>query len=842
MCVSPERRPETQGGPVRRGLSRPGASILPGSRNALAAAGLLLLLFVALCLGGMARADPAAELTAMVERAQELLDDESTTTEALEAVRSQLASKRDAAVAAQQESAPEVTELEARIASLGPPPAEGATEPPEIAQLREQLTAQLTEAQAPARVIGEVVSQANTVIAQIDQMVRARFSAELVARAPSPLLPSTWIVVGNELDDRVGKLDDRLRAQLSQPEVMAQMARRLPVHLGIAMIGFLLAVVVRRRIGDWIDRRLARGVSARLSAWIIALRNLNRLLLPAAGAALIIAALDPAGLMGGELQRSLVRLPAPVILLILASWLATSLFSPGAAEHREVPLENLEAKEATVLTLTGGVVLASALVLRDLFTAWDLSTTTQAFLAFIVIIPIGAAVLWRMSRLLDLMALRLPGGAPPAPPSPLSPEEGESNLLPRLLRLGARLLRLIAGAMPVLGALGFIPAAAFLGVGALSTLALVGLGLVVFLLLSTTATAVFAPASGPGSAGGALNGGLIPVFIGLVVVLACLPLLALIWGARPSDIRDVWSLLRNGVMLGGVHVSLNVALVFLSVFGLLLGATRLLQGVLRSTVLPRTRLDSGARDAVLAGVSYVGYALAVIAGISAAGVNLSSLAIVAGALSVGIGFGLQTIVSNFVSGIILLVERPIKQGDWIEVGGQAGYVRGIRVRSTEIETFDRASLIVPNSDLIAGVVLNRTHMGLSGRLVVPVSVAYDSDPREVERLLLEIADGHPLILETPPPTVLFMGLGSDQLDFELRCRLRDVNFSLSVRSDLNFTIVERFRAAGLDMPIPARSRAALIVAEQTVHHDTPPGAGPAATPAPVRTAPDDDGA
>lgn len=819
-------------------------SARPGGCQALVTASLLILVLLgAICLGGMARADAAADLTAMIEHAQSLLDDDSTSTEELEAVRGQLASKRDAAVAVQQDSAPEVTELEARIASLGPPPAEDASEPPEIAKLRSQLTAQLNTAQAPARVIGEVISQANTVIAQIDQMVRARFSAELVARAPSPLLPSTWIVVGNELDDRVGKLNDRLHTQLSQPEVMAQMARRLPIHLGIALVGFLLAVVVRRRINTWIDRRLARGVSRRLSAWIVALRNLNRLLLPAAGAALIIAALDPNGLMGGDLQRSLVRLPAPVILLILASWLGTSLFSPGASEYREVPLENVEAKEATILTLTGGVVLASALVLRDLFTAWDLSTTTQAFLAFIVIIPIGAAVLWRMSRLLDLMALRLPGGALPATLPPLPEESSESNLLPRLLRFAARLLRLIAGAMPILGALGFIPAAAFLGVGALFTLALAGLGIVVFLLLSTTATAIFSPASGPGGSSGAVNGGLIPVFIGLVVVLACLPLLALIWGARPSDIRDVWSLLRNGVMLGGVHVSLNVALVFLTVFGLLLAATRLLQGVLRSTVLPRTRLDSGARDAVLAGVAYVGYALAVISGISAAGVNLSSLAIVAGALSVGIGFGLQTIVSNFVSGIILLVERPIKQGDWIEVGGQAGYVRGIRVRSTEIETFDRASLIVPNSDLIAGVVLNRTHMGLSGRLIVPVSVSYDSDPRKVEQLLLEIADSHPLILETPPPTVLFMGLGSDQLDFELRCRLRDVNFSLSVRSDLNFAIVERFRAAGLDMPIPARSRAALLVAEQTVHHDAPPETVLATKAAQVRMAEyDDDGA
>ena len=118
------------------------------------------------------------------------------------------------------------------------------------------------------------------------------------------------------------------------------------------------------------------------------------------------------------------------------------------------------------------------------------------------------------------------------------------------------------------------------------------------------------------------------------------------------------------------------------------------------------------------------------------------------------------------------------------------------MRSTEIETFDRASVILPNSDLIAGTVLNRTHTGMSGRLQVPVSVAYDTDPKRVEAILLDIAEGHPLVLQEPAPRVLFMDLGPNSMNFELRCWLRDVNFSLSVRSDMNFEIIERFRARG----------------------------------------------
>jgi small-conductance mechanosensitive channel len=284
------------------------------------------------------------------------------------------------------------------------------------------------------------------------------------------------------------------------------------------------------------------------------------------------------------------------------------------------------------------------------------------------------------------------------------------------------------------------------------------------------------------------------------LVIAGIPVLMLQWGFSGADIRDAFKSLFFGLEVGQFRISLARILLGIVLFIALLFATRIVQRWLREKALQQTRMDPGIVNSIDTVVGYVGTGLAALLAVSYAGLDITNLAIVAGALSVGIGFGLQSIVNNFVSGLILLVERPIKVGDRIVIGDQQGLVRRISVRATEIETFDRASLIVPNSELITGRVLNWTHRDSLGAVNVKIGVAYDADPARVIAILKACAEAHPLVLRTPAPTAVFENFGDSALQFNLRVSLPDINQAPNVQSDLRVAILKALREESIDIP------------------------------------------
>ncbi|MDR3493953.1 MAG: DUF3772 domain-containing protein [Ancalomicrobiaceae bacterium] len=274
-----------------------------------------------------------------------------------------------------------------------------------------------------------------------------------------------------------------------------------------------------------------------------------------------------------------------------------------------------------------------------------------------------------------------------------------------------------------------------------------------------------------------------------------------------SSSSDVLANVRQaffGIKIGSFTFSAASLLIGLVTFGLGVAITRGIRSWLDQALLPRTRLDAGLKNSISTSFSYAGYVVAAIVAFSAIGIGLDNIAIVAGALSLGIGFGLQSIVNNFVSGLILLAERPIKAGDLVEIGAEKGFVRKINVRSTEIETFDRASLIVPNSTLISGSVKNWMHRDPSGRCVVDVGVTYDADAEQVRKILLAAAEDHPLVTRLPGPAAFLVGFGESALAFRLICAVENVSDAFGVESDLRFTVLGRLKKAGIDIPVPQR--------------------------------------
>jgi potassium efflux system protein len=280
-----------------------------------------------------------------------------------------------------------------------------------------------------------------------------------------------------------------------------------------------------------------------------------------------------------------------------------------------------------------------------------------------------------------------------------------------------------------------------------------------------------------------------------------------IWGAGEinSDLRRYFS---EGFQVAGLSIVPGQLLWAVVALVVLLTVTRWLKGRLDSKWLARTRMERSAREALITTFGYVAVALSVVVALSIAGIEFTNLAIIAGALSLGIGFGLQNVINNFVSGIIMLVERPVKSGDWIIVGATEGYVERISIRTTTIRTFDRADVIVPNSDLISGQVTNLTLRNTWGRIKLPIGVAYGSDIERVIATLVEVANQHAEVIRGNPqlsdPYALFLSFGDSALMFELRAFISEVDRRVRVISDINRAIDAAFRKEGIEIPFPQR--------------------------------------
>lgn len=281
-----------------------------------------------------------------------------------------------------------------------------------------------------------------------------------------------------------------------------------------------------------------------------------------------------------------------------------------------------------------------------------------------------------------------------------------------------------------------------------------------------------------------------------------------IWNLDDPWLTIIISYLTDGFQIGTLNITPTRLATGLLAFAVTLHLLRYIKNHVVPHGLKYTKLDRGAREAVASLVGYLGIIIAILIALSITGVKMQNIAIIAGALSVGIGFGLQSIVNNFISGLILLFERPIRRGDWIVTGDTEGYVKSINLRSTQIETFDRADVIVPNSELITAKVTNWMLRDPFGRISIPLGVSYDADVEKAYNVLLDIALNHPMVVtkhrQMSEPKVLFRKFGDSALELELRCFIKDIDQRLNVISELNFAIVAAFRREGIEIPFPQR--------------------------------------
>ena len=671
------------------------------------------------------------------------------------------------------------------VAALPAAPAQGeAPETEQAAIYRTETNAYHAYLASTHSTLDGTQNRIGKLLGHLVDIRRSRLAVNLFQRSPGAFFPETWEAAPGQILELATKVRSAVvvwwRAQ-EQDQILSLAGVALALWVGLSVFS-LVGVRRLRRWDDGCEPPFWRRASD--AAGVILYRSLP-VVLPLV---FLYNAVEEVQTLPNDIGWLFYYGARAIIIVVVVNALISAALSPSDHRWRLIPASNAAAVRISGLMLTIALIYAAGTFLQTaaiLFKAPDSPRLALTMFPNTVIALLVAVILLTPLRQQSIEGL-------------------PSSSWLRLLRLPAWL---IAIAIVASGAAGYLYLSRFIAQQLIVTGAILTIVYLLLLWADGVAQAMGNESSSIGrwlAATAKLDQSSrqrlsVPVSLILkfAVLLCAIPLILNQWQFTWPDIFEFYRQLFFGFRIGNTQVSLAALLASIVVFALGYFAAKFFQQWLDTQVLKPAGLSGGLRDSIRTGVGYVGICAAALIAMSYAGFNLSNLAIVAGALSVGIGFGMQSVVSNFVSGLILLAERPIKVGDLVVAGGEEGYVRKISVRSTEIETFDGANVLIPNSFFISEKVKNWTLRNNAGRVTIHVSVAHGTDPRQVTAILQQAAKAHPAVMRTPAPTVDFEDFGAGTFDFKLYAFIYDLNTSGSTRTDLRLAILDAFQAAGI---------------------------------------------
>ncbi|WP_017911886.1 DUF3772 domain-containing protein [Xanthomonas sp. SHU 166] len=702
----------------------------------------------------------------------------------------------------------QLAQVNARLQQLG---AAATGDSPDIVAQRKALTKQRDSLDSGVKRGKLMVVEARQLADEIERARAEHFSQELSLRSPSPLSPALWKQIAADFPDDQAKL--LALYTLGMQSLQDAIAEHGSGALGVGIAIALILLFPLRYLLRWLGKRYAvsRAPGSRLrrsglAIWFLLLGTLT----PGLAALALAEALRSIDAVPERLDAVLNGFVVVSFAAAFMGSLGASVLLPNQPSWRLFPIDDATARRLRKYTwATAALAWLSSmlLVINQAARTSDSATVAADGVIALVYGVLILATLTSLSRLrrrqyAEAAAQALANAQPPPPG-----QHGGALALIGVLVKVAVVVALLAAL------LGYLHLGLFITrqiiwitmiVGAIRLLMTFADDFALWLFASEgrigrAANGAFGVRSSSLEQAGVLTSALIRVVLLLIGVGALL----MPFGTNVSIVSDWFSLLSDGIRLSD-KVVLYPGAIARAVLVLLLGlgVMQYLHRWLTQTYLPKTELDDGSRNSISTVARYVGIILAALWALAALGIGLERIALVVSALSVGIGFGLQSITQNFVSGLILLAERPVKIGDWIKIGDQEGDVRRISVRATEIQVGDRSTLIVPNSELITKTLRNMTLAGPLGRVQIQFAVSLGTDVTKLRALLLELYAAHPGVLDDPAPSVFIDSIANGHVTLNSFAYVASPRLTYGTRSELFFALLQRLAEEGIALESP----------------------------------------